>query len=172
MHINIKRLEHTDWVDYKILRLEAMIESKEAFASTYEEESQRTEVEWKQWLDAYIMGAFDGGDLVGCMTMLRNRSAKNNHAAHIYGVYIRPKYRGFGIGKMLLEDIISQANFVGIEIIYLNVTTTQVAAIGLYRSFGFVTYGVMPDSLRIGDRYFDQECMVLKLKNDKNKKIG
>lgn len=118
------------------------------------------------------MGAFDGADLVGCMTMLRNTSAKNSHVAHIYGVYIKPNYRGFGIGKILLYYIISQANVVGIEIIYLNVTTTQVAAMGLYRTFGFVTYGVINDSLRIGDRYFDQECMVLKLKNDRNKKIG
>lgn len=141
-----------------------MVESKEAFATTYEEESQRTEVEYKQWIDAYIMGAFDGSDLVGCMTILRNTSAKNSHAAHIYGVYVKSKYRGFGIGKMLLKNIIGQAIDVGIEIIYLNVTTTQVAAIGLYRSFGFVTYGIMPDSLRIKDQYFDQECMFLKLK--------
>jgi hypothetical protein len=31
----------------------------------------------------------------------------------------------------------------------------------LYRSLGFKTYGVEPRGLRIGDRYFDVEHMVL-----------
>lgn len=164
MSIELRRLSPKDWQEYKSIRLESIQDSPEAFASTYEEiDNAMSENDWKDWLNAYILGAYDEGLLVGCATLLRNTSDRNNHIAHVYGVYVKQKYRGVGIGRMLLEKIITQAKELGIEILLLNCTITQTAAMGLYKNLGFVSYGQLPNSLRIGDKYYDQECMLLKL---------
>jgi len=39
----------------------------------------------------------------------------------------------------------------------------QEAARSLYLSLGFTTYGVEPRGLKVGERYFDDENMVLRL---------
>ena len=49
----------------------------------------------------------------------------------------------------------------GIEQIVLSVTTTKTAAVALYRSIGFEPFGYEHGALKIGDRYFDTEDMVL-----------
>lgn len=165
MSVILKRLLPENWKEYKTLRLEGMNESPEAFFSTYEEESQKTENEWKQWLEAYILGAYnDDNKLVGCMTLFKNTRQRDKHSAHIYGAYVKKDFRGMGIGKTLLKKIIEQAEISEVEILYLDCTVTQTAALKLYKSFGFQTYGTIPWSMRIGDRYLSQECMFLKLK--------
>jgi len=40
-------------------------------------------------------------------------------------------------------------------------STPQTAAIELYRSLGFRTFGTQQRALKLGDRYVDQEHMVL-----------
>jgi hypothetical protein len=43
----------------------------------------------------------------------------------------------------------------------LSVVTEQNAAVGLYRSLGFESYGCERRALKIGDRYVDEDNMVL-----------
>jgi len=49
----------------------------------------------------------------------------------------------------------------GIEQIMLSVATTQNAAVSLYRSLGFESFGRERRALKIGERYVDEENMVL-----------
>jgi ribosomal protein S18 acetylase RimI-like enzyme len=49
----------------------------------------------------------------------------------------------------------------GVEQVLLAVTTTQEAAAKLYRSLGFESYGCEPRALKIGERYLDEEYLVL-----------
>jgi hypothetical protein len=46
----------------------------------------------------------------------------------------------------------------------LTVSSRQVPAKILYRSLGFETFGVEHEALKIGDQYFDDEYMVLRLR--------
>jgi hypothetical protein len=46
----------------------------------------------------------------------------------------------------------------------LSVVTTQDAAISLYRSLGCESFGCERRALKIGDRYLDEENMVLFVK--------
>jgi len=62
---------------------------------------------------------------------------------------------------MLLERA---SKIEGIEQIMLSVVTTQDAAIKLYRSLGFESFGCERRALKIGDRYLDEENMVLFVK--------
>ena len=63
--------------------------------------------------------------------------------------------------RMLLERA---AQVEGIEQIMLSVVTTQDAAVRLYGSLGFESFGCERCALKIGDRYLDEENMVLFVK--------
>lgn len=51
----------------------------------------------------------------------------------------------------------------GIEQVLLSVTTTMTAAIRLYRSLGFETFGCERKALKLGEKYLDTEYMILDL---------
>ena len=51
-----------------------------------------------------------------------------------------------------------------IEQIHLTVVSSNKAANSLYASFGFVTYGIEKNALKVDGTYFDEELMVLFLK--------
>ena len=52
------------------------------------------------------------------------------------------------------------------------VGTTNHAALGLYRTLGFTTYGLEPRGLACAGRYYDQELMVLILDTADSKGLG
>jgi ribosomal protein S18 acetylase RimI-like enzyme len=49
----------------------------------------------------------------------------------------------------------------GVEQVLLSVAATQEAAIRLYRSVGFESFGREPRALRIGEQFVDEEYMIL-----------
>jgi ribosomal protein S18 acetylase RimI-like enzyme len=51
-----------------------------------------------------------------------------------------------------------------LEQILLAVATSQEAAMRLYRSFGFETYGTEPRALKVGSTYIDEDHMILRLR--------
>jgi ribosomal protein S18 acetylase RimI-like enzyme len=59
-----------------------------------------------------------------------------------------------------------------VEQVSLTVVSGQEAARGLYRSLGFEPYGLESRGLKIGDRYLDNEHMVLKLLESGDRDIG
>jgi len=66
------------------------------------------------------------------------------------------------LGRAVLAALLGRIRACpGVEQVVLTVVCGQEAAMDLYRSLGFKTYGVEPRGLRIGDRYFDVEHMVL-----------
>jgi ribosomal protein S18 acetylase RimI-like enzyme len=52
-----------------------------------------------------------------------------------------------------------------VEQIHLQVVTTNTAAYNLYRSMGFVAYGIEPRALRHAGRDYDEAMMVLMIVN-------
>ena len=51
---------------------------------------------------------------------------------------ITSKYRGLGLGKVFLNDIIKYAKDYGIDDLYIRVDSSNVKAINLYRKIGFI----------------------------------
>jgi len=75
---------------------------------------------------------------------------KNLHKGRILSMYVQPESRGLGIGKALLQEVISQANRLSeLEQLHLMVVTTNNAARSLYRSFGFEVYGTIVKGLKV-----------------------
>jgi putative acetyltransferase len=52
-------------------------------------------------------------------------------------LYVRPEFRGKGIGKMLTLEIIKEARGIGYEFMRLDTVPAMQEAISLYRSLGF-----------------------------------
>jgi predicted N-acetyltransferase YhbS len=51
------------------------------------------------------LGAFEGGNLIGIATFIRETAEKERHKGRIYGVYVSPSQRGKGIGRALLARL-------------------------------------------------------------------
>jgi carbonic anhydrase len=52
-------------------------------------------------------------------------------------LYVRPQYRGSGLGRILIDRIIGEAKAAGYERMRLDSLASMTSAIALYRQFGF-----------------------------------
>jgi len=167
--MEIRILTADDAGEFRRLRLEALERDAEAFGSSAEEHRALSMDEIKARLapdpaEHFVMGAFADGQLGGTAGFFRERPVKQRHKGRIWGVYVTPGMRGAGAGRRLLQAVLERAAAIeGLEQIALSVSTTQDAAMTLYRSLGFESFGCERRSLKIGDRYFDEEYMVLRL---------
>jgi RimJ/RimL family protein N-acetyltransferase len=110
------------------------------------------------------MGAFVGGQLAGMAAFARESKVKMRHKGGVFGVYVTAAMRGRELGRSILVALLDRAAHIeGIEQIVLAVTTTQSAAMGLYRSLGFESFGCERRALKVGGRYVDEEYIVLYL---------
>jgi len=170
--MEIRILTANDASEFRQLRLEALERDAEAFGSSAEEHRALGRDEIKARLapdlaDHFVMGAFADGQLAGTAGFFRERAIKERHKGRIWGVYVTRGMRGGGTGRRLLQALLERAAAIeGLEQIVLTVSTTQAAAMSLYRSLGFESFGCERRSLKIGDRYFDEEYMVLRLGSD------
>lgn len=154
------RLGPADLEGYRALRLAGVAEDPGASGSTYEEEAGR---DFTPVLErGNVFGAFLDGRLVGMGAIGREEKAKLRHRAEIYGIYTSPEARGKGVARALMEALIAEARALGgIEVLALGVTVGNAPARALYRKLGFVSVGVEPAFLKVGDVRLDQERMVL-----------
>jgi len=110
-----------------------------------------------------VFGAFGGATLVGIAGLRREPLAQIRHKAVVWGVFISPERRRAGLARRLFARLVSHARANGVVQIHLCVDTENDRACQLYRSLGFKAFGVEPRAMRVGDRYFDEEHMMLPL---------
>ena len=164
--MEIRQLNSNDTGAYFSIRLEGLKNNPEAFASTYEEEKSQSADKYKTRFEkaqnSFTYGAYEGSEIVGVITLVREQLIKLRHRANIVAMYVKPEKRGNGIGKALMERVIEKARSLsGIEQLYLMVVTENQSARKLYQSMGFEVYGIERKALKYGDTYYDEEQMVL-----------
>jgi ribosomal protein S18 acetylase RimI-like enzyme len=166
--LTIRMLRPAEAAVFWALRLRSLREHPEAFASSFEDEENvpldvvRARLEGQAPESNLILGAFMGARLEGMVGIRRDSFRKSAHRARIWGMYVAPEHQGRGVGRRLLEAAIDAGRRMGgVEQLQLMVMVDNARAQALYRSSGFESYGVEKRALRIGERYFDEELMVL-----------
>ena len=148
----IRRLLPADAEQYVPLRRQALEQEPYSFASSPEDDRASSIDLVRETLgkpEQAVLGAFDPG-LVGTVGIFRDHQRKSAHKAHIWGVYVAPSHRGSGLGKRLVREALRFAETLpGVTHVHLTVSEQTPAAMALYRSLGFKTWGVEPDALRV-----------------------
>lgn len=167
MHITI--LTAANAAAYRALMLEAYEQAPDAFTSTADERRREPESWWIKRIGcadgmATSFGAWRENDLFGTVALEYSAKPKTRHAALVLGMYVQPALRGSGAGLALMNAAISAASLRP-EILSLHLTLTEgnAPAFRLYRSVGFVTWGIQPEAIRTDDGLKGKVHMSLQL---------
>ena len=167
--MELRRLIESDLDSYYASRLQAMASAPTAFLTSIEEERAQGPSRFAVSLDANqdeqaIFGAVDKGRVVGSVGLLRQTKARTAHKAWLWGVFVDSEYRAQGLAGKLIDLAIQHAREkLGVKAIYLSVESTNRAARKLYESRGFRVWGVEPMAMFDGERFYDDDHMVLNL---------
>ena len=91
-----------------------------------------------------ILGAFDGDQLVGTVTLVLDLALNQPHRAEIVKMITRVSHRGRGVAKALLYAAERVAIDHGRWLLVLD-TADDEGASGLYERVGFKLAGIIPD---------------------------
>ena len=98
------------------------------------------------------------GKAVGVGELKVGEFKKNRHTAEL-GLAVIKEFRGLGVGRALMTEMLSRAEKSGVEKVWLSVFSTNKTAIALYRKFGFEIEGVRKKQFKIGSTYVDELLM-------------
>jgi ribosomal protein S18 acetylase RimI-like enzyme len=159
----IRRLRQDDLPLYGPVRLEALRNHPEAFASSFEEELGGDMARMIGDPPSATLGSFVADQLVGTVGLFVPPKVKTRHKGHVVAVYVAPSWRRTGLARVLLDRLIDEARENGLRQLTLSVTVGNEAAKRLYSKIGFTVYGTEPASLRVDSEFLDEDLMVLRL---------
>lgn len=161
----IRQLTDKDWELYKSIRLRSLQDSPDAFSSTFEHESKLSDEEWIERVkvngrayQALPLVAELKGNPIGIACGVIHSSG--DKSAKVYQMWVDPENRGKGVGRLLLSHVVNwakKAEMFGLE---LDVTTSNIEALNLYKSTGFVNFDEI-EPLRPGSKLSTQSMVML-----------
>jgi len=123
------------------------------FASTDQllntvEEYKITVEDEKTWINSFSQNpsaialiAEMNKEIVGFLFFISQAKKKNSHTGE-FGVNVHPDYQARGVGRALIATLLNWAKENSrIEKVFLNVFATNINAIALYKSMGFIEEG-------------------------------
>lgn len=102
--------------------------------------------------------AINSQKVVGWCDIFPEKNPRQCHRGSL-GMGLLPEFRGQGLGSKLLDAVIKHAKNFGLEKVELNVYTTNLPAIALYRKFGFKEEGLIKNYRKLDGQYFD--CLAM-----------
>lgn len=142
----VRALAPDEWRQLRSIRLAALHHDPTAFARTHEEEAGYESERWQGRAaggpDNQNFVATEGDVFVGLVAAHRPTS---EGPTELVSMWVSPEVRGRGVGRLLVEAVISWAADFDPPSVELWVTNGNRPAIGLYESCGFsVTEDVQP----------------------------
>ena len=145
--VRVQRLGEDDWALFREIRLRSLLDSPEAFGSTYGVEFSQTERAWRDWVagrwrggvSVVFVGYADDGTPVGTATGAEYEAEPG--IGHLYAMWVAPDARGAGVGRALLDAVADWARARGCDRLILTVTESNGTARRFYAARGFVDTG-------------------------------
>ena len=108
--------------------------------------------------------AYNEDQVIGFQT-LDEWSKISDSFSHVgsIGTFIKPEYRGVGIGKKLAEFVFQFAKQKGYEKLIIYIRSTNISAQNFYRKLGFTAKGILTNQVKINGDYDDEIFMELLL---------
>lgn len=156
-----------DAARYRELRLAALLDSPTAFSADYQTNLNHPMSFWEGRLtvDEYgiLLVAEHENTLIGMTGIRKGESPKTKHGAYVWGVYVRPEWRGLHIAEALIERCANWARERHVVILKLGVMANNESAIRCYKRCGFTVYGTEPRALFYEGQYYDEFLMFCSL---------
>jgi RimJ/RimL family protein N-acetyltransferase len=166
-NITIRLATPEDAASLLDLRLESLSNHPEAFAADIDmtvadgvEAFVKLITENANSHSGAVCVACAGAELIGMAGITRGHWPKTRHFGTLWGVYLRPAWRGCHIGGAIVKAISEWAREDDLTVIYLGVTINDHSAIRCYQHCGFTEYGVEPKAIFYKGIYYDQLLMV------------
>ncbi len=126
--------------DYRALRLEALADSPDAFATTLAEARAYDPARWEALAaSGATVLAWRGRRVVGMATGGENDARPGTR--WLYGMYVTPVERGRGVAEALVEAILQRTRALGATALFLQVTGAMGRARAFYARLGFEPTG-------------------------------
>jgi ribosomal protein S18 acetylase RimI-like enzyme len=165
--ITIRESAPSDLMQYRELRLGALLDSPTAFSADYELNLNQPMSFWEGRVKPDEHGklfvAEHASQLIGMTGIHRRESPKTKHGADIFSVFVRPEWRGLHIAEALMDQCVQWAKAQGLNILKLGVTTSNTTAVRFYERCGFKIYGTEPRDIFYEGNYYDLYLMAREL---------
>jgi ribosomal-protein-alanine N-acetyltransferase len=118
-------------------------------------------IERRAYKHHWTMGIFRDCLRVGyfCQVMLQDNQivaygvmSHGAGEAHVLNICVRPERQGEGIGRVMMESLVTAARRIGAETLLLEVRPSNKPAVRLYHSMGFNEVGSRKNYYPDGDR--------------------
>jgi GNAT superfamily N-acetyltransferase len=163
MIIEIKEIRSAQILEYKSFLSTGLEKDEENFRISPGDEVNAS-FPTKDTEDSFTLGAYVADQLAGIVSFTRDGSTRQKlrHKGLLFRMYVSDVYRGQGIAKRLIEELLGRVKRISdIEQINLTVISGNGNAKGLYEKFGFQTFGSERNAIKWKCIYFTEDQMVL-----------
>jgi ribosomal protein S18 acetylase RimI-like enzyme len=137
--VEVRQAGAADWALLRELRLRALADAPDAFASTLDQEAVFPEEVWRQWAEGGPASANfiarEGGAGIGMAAIFAEPSVPRR--MHLVAMWIDPGHRRRGVARALIEQALRWADQRQAREVVLWVADHNTAARFLYERVGF-----------------------------------
>jgi len=112
-----------------------------------------------------LFGAYEGDRLIGYSGYGSWRSAQGYRKTVELTIYVDNKYRGTGVGSLLMQTIIDQAKSDGYHVMLGAIDAENKGSIEFHKRFGFIETARMPEVALKNGQWLNLVFMQLNLAN-------
>ena len=170
--ITVRPIRLDDLEAFRDLRVEAVRDCPLGFTADLGEVSTRSPESWRDQVarnaaggaDVIVVADAGGGQLAGMSGLYVPPQGKLAHVGTVWGVYVRPLYRGQRLGERLVAACVEWARAKSLMTVKLSVIEGNEAAKRCYGRCGFTSYGVEPVAVQWEGTFHNEILMALRLR--------
>jgi ribosomal protein S18 acetylase RimI-like enzyme len=133
----VRQLTPDQWSELRDIRLTALADSPQMFLSTFDREKGYLRPKWENEFKRGDWYAGYAGDRPICMVGVTKEADTPPYECFIEYMWVAPQYRGSGVARSLLEEVLSDLRETGYKTVFLWILDGNNIAAHLYERLGF-----------------------------------